>query len=48
MVRVELTNDQNDSITVEMTHEKYRDLTIQTGETVFVQVRDTRVFAAII
>jgi len=48
MVRVELTNDQNDSITVEMTHEKYRELTIQTGETVFVHVRDTRVFAAII
>jgi sulfate transport system ATP-binding protein len=48
IVRVELTNDQNDSITVEMTHERYRDLTIQTGETVFVKVRDTRVFAAII
>ena len=48
MVRVELTNDQNDSITVEMTHERYRDLTIRTGEMVFVHVRDTRVFAAII
>jgi sulfate/thiosulfate transport system ATP-binding protein len=48
IVRVELTSDQNDSITVEMTHERYRDLTIKTGETVFVKVRDTRAFAAII
>jgi sulfate transport system ATP-binding protein len=48
IVRVELTNDQSESITVEMTHERYRDLTLKTGETVFVKVRDTRVFAAII
>jgi sulfate transport system ATP-binding protein len=30
------------------THEKYRDLTIQKGELVFVRVRDRRVFADII
>jgi sulfate transport system ATP-binding protein len=46
IVRVELTSDQNGSITVEMTHERYRDLTIKTGETVFVKVRDTRTFFA--
>jgi sulfate transport system ATP-binding protein len=46
IVRVELTSDQNDSITVEMTHEQYRELTIKTGETVFVKVRDVRVFVA--
>src|SRR5580698_3509589 len=45
-VRVELTSDQNDSITVELTHERYQDLTIKTGETVFVKVRDARVFSA--
>ena len=46
IVRVELTNEQSDSITVEMTHERYRELTIKTGETVFVKPRDMRVFAA--
>ncbi len=46
IVRIELTNEQTDSITVEMTHERYRDLTIKTGETVFVKVREARVFAA--
>jgi sulfate/thiosulfate transport system ATP-binding protein len=46
IVRVELTGDQNNTITVEMTHERYRDLTIKTGETVFVKVRDIRVFVA--
>jgi sulfate transport system ATP-binding protein len=46
IVRVELTNDQSESITVEMTHERYRDLTLKTGETVFVKVRDVRVFVA--
>ena len=45
IVRIELTNEQTDSITVEMTHERYRDLTIKTGETVFVKVREARVFA---
>ncbi len=46
IVRVELSSDRNDSITVEMTHERYRDLTIKTGETVYVKVRDVRVFVA--
>ncbi len=46
IVRLELTSDQNNSITVEITHERYRDLTIKTGETVFVKVRDVRVFVA--
>jgi sulfate transport system ATP-binding protein len=45
-VRVELTSDQSNSITVELTHERYQDLTIKTGETVFVKVRDARVFSA--
>jgi sulfate transport system ATP-binding protein len=48
IVRVELTSDQDNSITVEMTHERYRDLTIRTGETVYVKVRDKRTFADII
>jgi sulfate transport system ATP-binding protein len=47
-VRVELTTDQENPITVEITHERYRDLTIQKGELVFVKVRDKRVFADII
>ena len=46
IVRVELSNDQNDSITVEMTHEQYRDLTIKTGETVFVKLRDAACFCS--
>jgi sulfate transport system ATP-binding protein len=47
IVRVELTSDRNGSITVEMTHERYRDLAIKTGESVYVKVRDVRVFVAI-
>jgi sulfate transport system ATP-binding protein len=46
IVRVELANNQSDSISVEMTHERYRDLNLQSGETVFVKVRDARVFVA--
>ncbi len=46
LVRVELASDQNNSITVELTHDRYRDMAIKTGETVFVKVRDARVFAA--
>jgi sulfate transport system ATP-binding protein len=46
IVRVELSSDHNDSIAVEMTHERYRDLTIKNGETVYVKVRDVRVFVA--
>ncbi|MGA2881439.1 MAG: TOBE-like domain-containing protein [Bryobacteraceae bacterium] len=47
IVRVELTSDQNDSITVEMTHERHRDLMIKTGDPVFVKPRDVRVFVAV-
>jgi sulfate transport system ATP-binding protein len=46
VVRVELTSHQNDSITVEMTHDRYRDLTLKTGEPVSVKVREVRVFVA--
>jgi sulfate transport system ATP-binding protein len=44
LVRVELTNEQNESITVEMTHERYRDLSIQKGAAVYVNVREAKVF----
>jgi sulfate transport system ATP-binding protein len=46
MVRVELTSDQYEAITAELTHDRFRDLSIKTGETVFVKVRDARVFQA--
>jgi len=46
IVRVELMSDENNDITVEMTHERYRELSIRVGETVFVGVRDARVFQA--
>jgi sulfate/thiosulfate transport system ATP-binding protein len=46
IVRVELSSAEHDSITVEMTHDRYRELSIKTGETVFVKVRDARVFLA--
>jgi sulfate transport system ATP-binding protein len=48
IVRIELTSDEDNSITVEMTHELYRDLTITTGELVFVKVREKRSYADII
>jgi formylmethanofuran dehydrogenase subunit D len=41
-----LTSDQGEAITVELTHDRYRDLGIQTGDDVFVKVRDARVFVA--
>jgi len=43
IVRIELSSDQNESISVELTHEKYRDLTLKTGDAVFVKVREARV-----
>jgi len=46
IVRVELSTDQGNSITVEMPHDRYRDLEIQKGELVFVKARDVRVFVA--
>ncbi len=48
IVRIELTTDNENSIFVEMTHERYQRLNIQRGELVFVQVRDTRARAEII
>jgi len=44
IVRVELTTDQGETISAELTHERYRDLGIRTGDEVFVRVRDARVF----
>ena len=44
LVRVELTSEQGDPITVELTHERYRGLGISTGDSVSVRVRDARVF----
>jgi sulfate transport system ATP-binding protein len=44
LVRVELASEQNDPITVEMTHDRYRDLTLKTGDPVYVKVREVRVF----
>jgi sulfate/thiosulfate transport system ATP-binding protein len=46
IVRVELDSDRNESISVELTHERYRDLDLKRGEVVFVKVREARVFAA--
>ena len=48
IVRVELSTEEENSVLVEMTHERYRTLTIRKGDTVFVDVRDTRVWADII
>lgn len=46
VVRLELSSDQNDSILVELTHERARDLGIRAGEAVYVKVRESRVFVA--
>ena len=46
VVRVELTSEQGEAITVELTHDRYRELVLRTGEEVFVKVRDARVFVA--
>jgi sulfate transport system ATP-binding protein len=46
IVRVELATEQDDPITVEMTHDRYRDLTLKTSDRVYVKVRDVRVFVA--
>ncbi len=46
VVRVELLGDQSQSISVEMTHDRYRELALETGDEVFVRVRDARVFVA--
>jgi sulfate/thiosulfate transport system ATP-binding protein len=46
IVRIELSSDQNEAITVEMTHDRHRELCLKTGESVYVKVRDVRVFVA--
>jgi sulfate transport system ATP-binding protein len=46
LVRVELTTEQDDPITVELTHDRYREMTLKTGDPVYVKVRDVRVFVA--
>jgi sulfate transport system ATP-binding protein len=43
-VRVELAGEKNEAITAELTHERYRELGLQTGESVYVTVRESRVF----
>jgi sulfate transport system ATP-binding protein len=44
VVRVELTSEHDDPINVELTHDRYNALALKAGETVFVKVRDARVF----
>jgi len=50
LVRVELAADDDgsvradDTITVELTHERYRELSIHAGDVVFVRLRDARLF----
>ncbi|MGA2182375.1 MAG: TOBE-like domain-containing protein [Bryobacteraceae bacterium] len=50
LVRVELASEEDDTvrtedpINVELTHERYRELMIRVGDTVFVRLRDARVF----
>lgn len=46
VVRLELASEQNESIFVELTHERMRALEFRAGETVYVKVRESRVFAA--
>jgi sulfate/thiosulfate transport system ATP-binding protein len=44
VVRVELVGDQNEEIAVDLTHDRYRYLALKTQETVYVKVREARVF----
>ncbi len=44
LVRVELVGEQNQAITVDLTHDRYHELALQAGEEVFVRVRGARVF----
>jgi hypothetical protein len=41
---VELSGEEDIPINVELTHDQYRTLGLQSGEAVFVKVRDARVF----
>jgi len=44
VVRVELVDEQDQEIAVDLTHDRYRALALKPGETVFVKVREARVF----
>ena len=46
LVRLELGSEQNGSIFVELTHERARELGVRAGESVYVRVRGSRIFAA--
>jgi len=45
-VRLELSSDQNETILVELTHERARELGVRAGEVVYVKVRESRVYVA--
>jgi len=50
LVRVELASEEDetvrteDTLNVELTHQRHRELTLRLGDTVFVRLRDARVF----
>ncbi len=44
VVRVELVDEQNQEIAVDLTHDRFRALALKPRETVFVKVREARVF----
>jgi len=44
VVRVELVDEQNQEIAVDLTHDRHRHLALKPRETVFVKVREARVF----
>ena len=46
VVRLEMTGEQNEPFTVEMTHDRFRELNLQEGDAVFVKVRDARIFVS--
>jgi sulfate transport system ATP-binding protein len=45
LVKVRLQTAEGEEINVELTHERYRELELKTGERVFVAVRGGRVFS---
>jgi sulfate transport system ATP-binding protein len=44
LVKVELSTKENGTITVDLTHQRYRELAIKPEDTVYVRVRESRVF----
>jgi sulfate/thiosulfate transport system ATP-binding protein len=44
VVRIELIDEQSQEIAVDLTHDRYRHLALKPHETVFVKVREARVF----